>query len=195
MLPRTAARPTKIMDDTPASAKAVKPQPTTVARFSEDRAAFPRGCLAMRIRDEFGTVFESERFVAAFAHRGGPSVSPGMPALVSVGQYAERLTDRQAADAVRGRIDWKYALGLQLADSGFDFSVLSEFRDRLIAHGLEQQILNAILAQCSKRGLLRAGGRARTHSTLKGVNIPIRLLSWSFPVDGEAAGVEWCGTR
>ncbi|MGY0063692.1 transposase [Streptomyces sp. LZ34] len=80
-------------------------------------------------------------------------------------QYAERLTDRQAADAVRGRIDWKYALGLQLADPGFDFSVLSEFRDRLIAHGLEQQILDAILAQCSKRGLLRAGGRARADST------------------------------
>lgn len=77
-------------------------------------------------------------------------------ALVSVLQYTERLTDRQAADAVRGRIDWKYALGLQLADPGFDFSVLSEFRDRLIAHRLEQQILDAILAQCSKQGLLRA---------------------------------------
>nr|WTB11047.1 transposase [Streptomyces antimycoticus] len=137
--------------------------PESTARVA--RAAFPRGCLAMRIRDEFGVVFESERFVAAFAHRGGPSVSPGMLALVSVLQYAERLTDRQAADAVRGRIDWKYALGLQLADPGFDFSVLSEFRDRLIAHGLEQQILDAILAQCNKQGLLRAGGRARTDST------------------------------
>ncbi|MEV8057722.1 transposase [Streptomyces antimycoticus] len=72
----------------------------------------------MRIRDEFGAVFESEQFVAGFAPRGGPSVSPGMLALVSVPQYAERLTDRQAADAVRGRIDWKYALGLQLADPG-----------------------------------------------------------------------------
>ncbi|WJE00766.1 IS1182 family transposase [Streptomyces antimycoticus] len=137
--------------------------PESTARVA--RAAFPRGCLAMRVRDEFGVVFESERFVAAFAHRGGPSVSPGMLALVSVLQYAERLTDRQAADAVRGRIDWKYALGLQLADPGFDFSVLSEFRDRLIAHGLEQQILDAILAQCNKQGLLRAGGRARTDST------------------------------
>ncbi len=66
---------------------------------------------------------------------------------------------------MRGRIDWKYALGLQLADPGFDFSVLSEFRDRLIAHGLEQQILDAILTQCNKRGLLRAGGRACTDST------------------------------
>ncbi|MFE2448080.1 hypothetical protein ACFXDF_39625 [Streptomyces sp. NPDC059426] len=43
--------------------------------------------------------------------------------------------------------------------------MLREFRDRLIAHGLEQQVLDAILAQCSKRGLLRAGGRARTDST------------------------------
>lgn len=93
-------------------------------------------------------------------------------ALVSVLQYTERLTDRQAADAVRGRIDWKYALGLQLADPGFDFSVLSEFRDRLIAHRLEQQILDAILAQCSKQGLLRAGGRARTDSTHVIARIP-----------------------
>jgi transposase len=74
------------------------------------RAAFPKGCLAMRIRDEFGPVFQNADFVEAFAPRGGPAVGPGVLALVSVLQYAERLTDRQAADAVRSRIDWKYCL-------------------------------------------------------------------------------------
>ena len=82
--------------------------PDSTARVAQ--AAFPRGCLAMRIRDEFGPVFQNADFVEAFAPRGGPAVGPGVLALVSVLQYAERLTDRQAADAVRSRIDWKYCL-------------------------------------------------------------------------------------
>ncbi len=129
------------------------------------RAVFSRGCLAMRIGDEIGVVFENERFASAFPRRGGPAVSPGMRAMASVLQYAERLTDRQAADAVRSRIDWKYALSLQLTDPGFDYSVLSEFRGRLIKPGLEQQILDAILERCAELGLLRAGGRVRTDAT------------------------------
>jgi hypothetical protein len=65
------------------------------------RAAFPGGTLAMRLRDELGGVYESTDFLEAFAYRGAPATSPGVLALVSVLQYAERLTDRQAADAVR----------------------------------------------------------------------------------------------
>jgi hypothetical protein len=65
------------------------------------RAAFPGGTLAMRLRDELGGVYESTDFLEAFAYRGAPTTSPGVLALVSVLQYAERLTDRQAADAVR----------------------------------------------------------------------------------------------
>jgi len=80
-------------------------------------------------------------------------------------QYAERLTDRQAADAVRGRIDWKYALGLELTDAGFEFSALSGFRDRILEHGLEHQLMDVILARYAQLGLLRAGGRVRTDST------------------------------
>jgi transposase len=92
------------------------------------RAAFPKGCLAIRIRDALGELFEDAQFAGLFATRGRPAVSPARLALVSVLQFAEGLSDRQAADAVRGRIDWKYALGVELADTGFDTSVLSEFR-------------------------------------------------------------------
>ena len=129
------------------------------------RAAFPGGTLAMRLRDEFGGVYESTDFLEAFAYRGAPATSPGVLALVSVLQYAERLTDRQAADAVRGRIGWKYALGLELTDAGSGFSALSGFRSRVPGHGLGHQFLDVILARCAQLGLLRAGGRMRTDST------------------------------
>ncbi|GAA4226404.1 hypothetical protein GCM10023075_26780 [Streptosporangium album] len=79
-------------------------------------AAFPKGCLAVRVRDELGPFFEDEQFVEAFPARGGPGLSPGIPAPVSVLQFAEGLSDRQAADAVRGRIDWKYGGGLGRVD-------------------------------------------------------------------------------
>jgi transposase len=81
-------------------------------------------------------------------------------------QYAERLSDRAAADAVRSRIDWKYALGLELTDPGFHYSVLSQFRDRLIAHGREAALLDVILQRCRKRVCCaRAGGCAATRRT------------------------------
>lgn len=68
------------------------------------RAAFPKGTLAVRLREALGPPFEDEAFAEAFAVRGRPAVSPGALALVSVLQYAEGLTDRQAADQVRARI-------------------------------------------------------------------------------------------
>ena len=80
-------------------------------------------------------------------------------------QFAERLSDRKAADAVRGRIDWKYALGLALDDPGFDTSVLCEFRARLLAGSAEQQLLDASLTLRRDRGWLHARGRQRTDST------------------------------
>jgi len=96
-----------------------------------------RAPLPVVIRDELGELFTDEQFAAAFGVRGRPGWSPARLALVTALQFAENLTDRQAADAVRGRIDWKYCLGLALADPGFDFSVLSQFRTRLIAHDLQ----------------------------------------------------------
>lgn len=137
--------------------------PETTMRVA--RAAFPKGCLAMRVRDELGEVFDDEQFAAAFGTRGRPGWSPGRLALISVLQFAENLTDRQTADQVRGRIDWKYALGLELDDAGFDHSVLTGFRARLVEHGLEEQILDLMLTRLADMGLVKAGGRARTDST------------------------------
>jgi transposase len=129
------------------------------------RAAFPKGCLAIRIRDALGEVFEDAQFAELFAVRGRPAVSPARLALVSVLQFAEGLSDRQAADAVRGRIDWKYALGLELADTGFDASVLSEFRARLATDDQAERLLQQMLARLRERGLLGRGGRQRTDAT------------------------------
>jgi transposase len=97
--------------------------------------------------------------------RGRPAVSPARLALVSVLQFAEGLSDRQAADAVRGRIDWKYALCLELADTGFDASVLSEFRARLVAGDAAQRLLHRMLDRLRERRLLGRGGRQRTDAT------------------------------
>ncbi|MDL5206487.1 IS1182 family transposase [Streptomyces sp. ALI-76-A] len=129
------------------------------------RAAFPKGCLAMRIRDGLGPLFSDEDFKAAFGVRGRPGISPGRLALVSVLQFAENLTDRQAAHAVRARIDVKYLLGLELTDPGFDHTVLTGFRDRLLAHGMEARVLDLLLERLAELGLVGSGGRQRTDST------------------------------
>ena len=86
---------------------------------------------------------------------GQSGISAGQLALVTVMQFIEGLTDRQVADAVRGHIDWKYALSLELNDSGFDYSVLSEFRQRLIKAGRERELLNQMLARFQELGLLK----------------------------------------
>jgi transposase len=129
------------------------------------RSAFPKGALAIRVRDELPALFPDEQFASAFGVRGKPGISPGQLALITVLQFAENLTDRQAADAVRARIDWKYALGLELTDAGFDHTVLTGFRQRLTGHGLEEKVLDLLLTRLSELGLVKAGGRQRTDST------------------------------
>jgi transposase len=141
----------------------IGPIPEETVRVA--RAAFPDGATAMRVRDELGTIYQDEAFADLFSSRGRPAEAPWRLALVSVLQFAEGLPDRKAADAVRGRIDWKYALGLELTDPGFDASVLSEFRARLAAGAAEQLLLDALLACCRDRGWLKARGRQRTDST------------------------------
>ena len=129
------------------------------------RAAFPRGSLAIRIRDQLGAWCEDEAFAGVYGIRGAPGISPAQLAVITALQFAENLTDRQAADEMRGRIDWKYCLGLELADPGFDFSVLSEFRSRLVAGGQEKLLLDLLLTRLKEAGLVEAGMRQRTDST------------------------------
>ncbi|MDT3446797.1 IS5 family transposase [Pseudofrankia sp. BMG5.37] len=113
-------------------------------------------------------MFADEQFASAFGARGRPGISPGQLALVTVLHFAESLTDRQAADAVRARIDRKYALGLELTDPGFDHTVLTSFRQRLIDHGLDEKVLDLLLVRLSELGLVKAGGRQRTHACAGG---------------------------
>ena len=129
------------------------------------RRAFRKGSLAMRARDELGAWCSDEAFRVTYGVRGAPGISPAQLAMVTVLQFTENLTGRQAADAVRGRLDWKYCLGLELDDEGFDFSVLSEFRSRLVAGAMEAALLEALLARLGELGLVGAGMRQRTDST------------------------------
>ncbi|MFI2370044.1 IS1182 family transposase [Streptomyces sp. NPDC018833] len=140
------------------------------------RAAFRKGSLAIRVRDELGSLFTDEEFADLFPVRGKPAWSPGRLALVLVLQFVEGLTDRQAAEAVRARIDFKYALGLELDDPGFDFSVLSEFRDRLVEADAGRRVLDGILVAAREKNLLVTDGKARTDSTH--VLSSARQLNW-----------------
>jgi transposase len=137
--------------------------PELTARVAH--AAFPKGNPYLRLRDELGAVFYDGDFADLYPRRGQPALPPWKLALVTVMQFAEDLSDRRAADAVRGRIDWKYALGLELDDPGFNFSVLSEFRGRLAAGGAQRLLLDEMLEACEARGLLKPGARQRTDST------------------------------
>src|SRR5256714_3967522 len=137
--------------------------PEETARVA--RAACPKGTLAMRLRDELGELYQDEYFVSLYPIEGQPAYEAWRLAIVTVLQYAEGLTDRQAANAVRERIDWKYALGLELTDAGCDFSVLSEFRARLVESQQETLLLDRLLEVCKQRGWLKAGGKQRTDST------------------------------
>ncbi|MEH0630511.1 IS1182 family transposase [Streptomyces stelliscabiei] len=129
------------------------------------RAAFPKGSLAIRARDRLAEVFVDEPFTEAFGVRGAPGLSPGVLSLVMVLQFAEGLTDRQAAAMAVRAIDWKYALGAELTDTGFDASVLCRFRARLADNGMERAVFDRLLEHCKDAGLVAAGGKQRTDST------------------------------
>ena len=143
--------------------EAIEPVPEETARIA--RAAFPKGNLCLRLRDTLGTIYTDQLFADLFPRRGQPAEAPWRLALVTVLQFVEGLSDRQAAEAVRARLDWKYLLSLPLSDPGFDDSVLSEFRARLLAGGAELRLLDVLLEQCQARGWLKARGRQRTDST------------------------------
>ena len=140
------------------------PIPDTTA--AAVRAAFPKGNLYVDLRAEFGTLYADQLFADLYPPEGRPvEVAPWRLALVVVMQYIEGLTDRQAADAVRRCMDWKYALSLDLHDPGFDFTLLHDFRQRILAHEASQRFLDTFLATCKARGWIKARGTQRTDST------------------------------
>ena len=141
----------------------ITPVPEETARVA--RAAFPKGHPYLTFRDVLGTIFQDEDFATLFPAWGHPGLPPWRLALVTIMQFREHLADRQAAEAVRARIDWKYLLSLELTDPGFDFSVLSAFRDRLLAGSAEALLLDKLLERCRALGLLKARGQQRTDST------------------------------
>lgn len=166
----------------------LKPQPLgTIPEetVSVAQAAFPKGNSYMKLRDELGVLYNDEDFAELYPVQGQPALPPWRLALITVMQFMENLTDsrskilsvsnwvvladfrprRQTAEAVRARIDWKYTLGLALDDPGFNFSVLSEFRSRLIAGEKQHLLLDRMLEHFKSKGLLKARGKQRTDST------------------------------
>jgi transposase len=123
-----------------AAAMSLHPAPAGAIRAATVRvaqAALPTGNVSRQMRDGLGVIYDDASFAALFATRGRPAEAPWRLALVTLMQVAEELSDRQAAEAVRARIDRKYARGLELSDPGFDCSVLSAFRTRLVLGAAE----------------------------------------------------------
>ncbi|MBE9045883.1 IS1182 family transposase [Pleurocapsales cyanobacterium LEGE 10410] len=129
------------------------------------RKAFPKGNLYMTLKDKLGTFYDDEDFGELYATEGQPALHPGRLALICVMQYMANLSDRGTVEAVSARIDWKYALGLELTASSFDSSVLSLFRSRLLNGGKEQLLLDKLLKRCIELNLIKVKGKARTDST------------------------------
>jgi transposase len=139
--------------------------PVPEATAAVARAAFPNGNVYLQLRDELGTVYDDTLFTHLYPRDGQPAVIPWHLALVTVLQFAENLPDRQAADAVRSRIDWKYLLGVELTDPGFDYSVLCEFRARLVQDDATDVLLDQVLHVLKDKGILKNRGRQQTDST------------------------------
>ena len=124
------------------------------------RLSLPKGNVYLRMRDELGVWCHDGDFADLFSRRGQPAAAPWRLALVTIMQFAEGLTDRQAAEAVATRIDWKYVLGLELTAPSFDYSILSEFRDRLLHGQAEQQAAGCHVACVSANWACCVGGAA-----------------------------------
>jgi len=119
----------------------------------------------MRVRDRLGALYQDEDCVGLYPATGQPAFAPWRLALVVVCEYVEGLTDRQAAEAVRNRIDWKYALSLDLTDAGFDASIVSEFRQRLTEHQQASLLLEKLVQVGLQEGWIRSSSKVRTDST------------------------------
>jgi transposase len=142
---------------------AIEPVPAATAQVA--RAAFPRGNVYLILRDTLGPIFHDADFINLYPDGGQPGLPPWRLALVTVLQFREHLSDRQAAEAVRARMDWQSLLGLELTDPGCESSVRSGFRARVSTGAASERLLEKLLTHCQAQGLLRAGGRQRTDAT------------------------------
>src|SRR5947199_3409470 len=147
----------------------LEPIPELTSRIAH--ASFPKGTLAMHLRDALGPIYQDADFAQLFPKRGRAAEAPWRLALVTVLQALENLSDPQAAEMVRGRLDWKYALSLPLDDEGFDASILVDFRQRLVANAAQERLLEPLLRVCRQQGWLKAGGKQRTDSTFVLANV------------------------
>src|SRR3954469_21057343 len=119
------------------------PVPEDTARVAQ--IAFRRGNPYLLLRTRLGTIFADTEFIDLYPARGQPAYTPWRLALVTLLPFREGLSDRQAAEAVRARIDWKSLLALELADACFDHTVLCEFRARLLAGDAAERLLARML--------------------------------------------------
>jgi transposase len=136
----------------------------------------PEGTLVTQLRDALGPIYSDEQFAHLFPKRGRPAEAPWRLALVTVLQAIEGLTDRQAAASMRTRVDWLYALAWPLDDPGFDYSILTDFRQRLLAAQAQDLMLEPILQLCRERGWLKAQGKQRTDATAVLARVRARSL-------------------
>src|SRR5260370_6659902 len=165
-------------------AHGLEPIPEETRRLVERLC--PKGTLVTQLRDALGAIDSDAIFAELFANGGRGAEAAWRLALVTVLQAIEGLTDRQAAECVRTRIDWLYALALPLDDPGFDYTILTDFRQRLLAAQAQELILDPILQLCRQRGWLKAGGKQRTDATA--VVAPVRALSRLESVGGGVRG-------
>ena len=140
--------------------------PIPEATAAAVHAAFPKGNLYVELRAEFGALYDARLFADLSPPVGRPvEVAPWRLALVMSMPYSAGLTDRQAADAVRRCMERKYALRLELTDSGVDCTLLHDFRCRVLTHEAGQRCLATFLAARKARGWIKARGTQRTDAT------------------------------
>jgi transposase len=119
----------------------------------------------MWVRDRLDGLWCDEDFADWYPRDGRPGLSPAQLATVCVLQFLLGLSDRQAAEAVRCRIDFKYAMALELDDPGFHHSVLADFREHLAEGDRADRLLDLALARLKEAGLVRGRTTQRTDST------------------------------
>jgi len=116
------------------------------------------------IGDRLAELVKDEDFIDMYSSIGGPALSPVILSFVLIFQMLEKLPDRLATEAVRLRIDWKYALHLPLDWTGFHFTNLGHFRERLLKHETEYRIFDRLLQEIVEMGFIRRRGKQRTDS-------------------------------